>query len=85
MGKFMVIKQQLEIDVFVNNGGAISISQTEPYDGHDGPFVIVIQPEPYDGHDGPFVIVIQPENINLLIKALKNAKKSMQENAGSFE
>jgi hypothetical protein len=69
MGKFMVIKQQLEIDVFVNNGGAISISQTDPY----------------DGHDGPFVIVIQPENINLLIKALKNAKKSMQEDAGSFE
>jgi hypothetical protein len=64
----MVIKQQLEIDVFVNKGGAISIYQTDPY----------------DDHDCPLVIVIQPENINLLIKALKNAKKRMQEDAGSL-
>lgn len=64
----MVIKQQLETDVFVNKGGAISISQTDPY----------------DSHDGPFIIVIQPENINLLIKALKDAKKSMADSSSDL-
>jgi len=55
----MVIPEQKGIDVFVNKGGSISISQNDPL-------------------DGPSFIAIQPSNVNLLIKALREAKKSIE-------
>jgi hypothetical protein len=55
----MVIPEQKGIDVFVNKGGAISITQSDP-------------------SDGPSCVVIQPSNLNLLIKALREAKKSIE-------